>query len=175
LTARLLPVRDAAASLMRRLGRDRAGVTAVELALIFPVLLTMLFAVLETGLEFLTQVNLDHAVTVGARQIQLGKATDATAFRTSVCNAASSSLISNCASSLQTYVASGSSFAALVPATISSSGTLSPTTFTPGGTSANVLVQVAYSRPYLFRLLSTITGSTTATLLSTATMVNEPY
>lgn len=147
----------------------------MELALVFPVLLTMLFAVLETGLEFLAQVNLDHAVTVGARQIQLGNVTDVSAFKTSVCNAASSSLISNCGSSLQTYVVSGSSFAGLAPATISSSGTLSPTTFAAGGTSANVLVQVAYSRPYLFKLLSTITGSPTATLLSTAAVVNEPY
>ncbi len=159
----------------RALVRSTQGVTAVELALILPVFMVLAFSVLEVGLEFLTQTMLDHAVAVGARQVEIGNATTDAVLRTDICNAAGALLIRSCSSSLQIYVTSGASFSGLSLATVSSVGTMSPTGVSAGTANSDVLVQVAYNRPYLFTLIGSLTGSKTNVLLSTIAVQNEPY
>ena len=135
----------------------------------------MLFVVLEMGIQFMTQLVLDHAVSVGARQVQIGNATTSSAFLNAVCGAASSALIPSCSSNLQVYVTSGSSFSCMTMGSVTSSGTLSPTTFSPGTAGSDVLIEVAYSRPYLFGFISKVAGSRTAALLSVVAVQTEPY
>jgi Flp pilus assembly protein TadG len=159
----------------RRFRHCRRGVTTLELALILPIYLLMIGGVLEIGLEFMIQVVLDHAVSISAREIQIGNATSASTFATDVCNAASSMVLQSCSTNLQVHVSSGSSFAALTVATVNSAGTLTPAAFSPGTAGSDILVQVAYTRPYFFKLLGTVIGSDTNTVLSTIAVQSEPY
>jgi Flp pilus assembly protein TadG len=52
---------------LRRLRRDSRGVTAVEFALVLPVILTLLLLVLEVSTLFLAQSLLESAALRGAR------------------------------------------------------------------------------------------------------------
>lgn len=158
-----------------RLVKCQAGVTAVELAMVLPIFLVMIFAVVEISLEFLTQVVLDQAVAAGMRQVQMGTATTASAVTTAICGNIYSGLIPSCTSNIQLYVVSGTAFSSLPVATISSAGVMSPTTFAAGSSGSDVLMQVTYARPYFFSLLSTISGSKVHALISTVAVQNEPY
>ncbi len=55
------------AGVLRRLGADRRGATAVEFALVAPVLLAMLFGGIEAGRYLWFAAALDHAVGAAAR------------------------------------------------------------------------------------------------------------
>lgn len=157
----------------RRLGwrTDVRGATAVEFALIGPLFLMLVMACIEFGIQLMTQLDLDNATEAAARQIEIGQANDRTSFADVVCTNASV-LLTSCASKLQVYVASGSTFAGLTPAAVKS-GTLTPSGFTPGGSQSAVLVQVAYTRPYDVQWLTSLFG-TTPTLVSTVAIQNEP-
>ncbi len=143
--------------------------------MLLPVFLALLFSVIDIGVEFMTQVDLDHAAAVGARQIQIGNATSASTFVAAVCAKAPSFLITSCSSSLQVYVTSGSAFSGLTAGTVTSSGTLSPTTFSAGTAKSDLLVEVVYKRPYLFRLIGTLSGRSTAAVISVVAVQSEPY
>ena len=160
---------------VKRLVRCRRGVVALELAFVLPVYLFLIAGVLEIGLEFLIQVVLDHAVSVSARQIQIGSATSAATFTTDVCNNAPAIVLQACSTSIQVNVTSGTSFAGLTVGTVSKTGVLTPAAFSPGASGSDILVQVAYTRPYFFRMLGTAIGSSTNTVLSTVAMQSEPY
>jgi Flp pilus assembly protein TadG len=159
----------------RRLGSDRAGVTAMEFGLIAPVFLTLLLAIFEFSLSLLAQQALDHAVAVAARQIQIGNAKTAATFQADLCAAGPSILISSCSTSVQIYVTSGTTFAGLTQATVSSAGTLSPTTFSAGTAGSDILVEAVYRRPYVFGLISSALGSTGGALISVVAVQSEPY
>lgn len=158
-----------------RLAKCRTGVTAVELALVLPVFLIMILAVVEIGLEFLTQVVLDQAVAGGVRQVQMGKATTASSVTIAICGNIYSGLVPSCTTNIQLYLTSGTAFSALTLATVNSAGVMSPTTFSAGTSGSDILMQVAYARPYLFSMLSTIAGSKVHALISTVAVQNEPY
>lgn len=53
--------------MIRRLSRDRKGVTLVEFALLTPVLFTFLIAIIQFGTLYFAQAGLKHAVAEGAR------------------------------------------------------------------------------------------------------------
>ncbi len=52
---------------------DYRGVTAIEFALVAPVLFTIFFAIIELGLSMLVDAVLDNAVAEAARQIKTGQ------------------------------------------------------------------------------------------------------
>lgn len=52
---------------------DFRGVTAIEFALVAPVLFGILLAIMELGLSMLVEVLLDNAVAEAARQIRTGQ------------------------------------------------------------------------------------------------------
>lgn len=52
---------------LRRLGRDDRGVTAVEAALITPIFMLVIIAIIEYGLVFKDQLAVTSAVRAGAR------------------------------------------------------------------------------------------------------------
>ena len=59
---------------MKRLfsfGRDQSGVSAVEFALIAPVLLGMLVGITQLGALYFAKADLRNAVAAGARQAQI--------------------------------------------------------------------------------------------------------
>ena len=53
------------------LRRDKKGVTAIEFALISPVLLSMLLGITQLGSLYFARADLRHAVAAGARHAQL--------------------------------------------------------------------------------------------------------
>ena len=156
--------------------RANAGATALEFAILAPVFFLVTFFSIDLGLELATQLALDNAVAYAARQIEIGTigSSSASSFTSDVCSKASA-LISSCTSNIQVYVTSGTSFSSLTPGTVNAMGKLSPTTFTPGVAGSDVLVQVAYTRSFLFGTMAQATGLTSATLLSTFVLRNEPY
>ncbi len=58
---------------VRQVHSDQRGVTAIEFALIAPVLFSIVLAIIELGLSFLVEVVLDNAVAEAARQIRTGQ------------------------------------------------------------------------------------------------------
>ena len=59
-------------ALLRRFARSKAGVTAVEFALVAPPFLMLLFGTLETSIMYFVATNLEGEVQVAARQIRTG-------------------------------------------------------------------------------------------------------
>jgi len=74
---------------LRQFGRDRSGASALEFALVAVPLILLLLAVLQLGLIFLGNYQLEHATAQGARLIRTGQAQaqgfDAAAFKNEVC------------------------------------------------------------------------------------------
>lgn len=70
-------LRESAKRILRPLhiaARDRTGSSAVEFALVFPVLLAILFAIIKLGLALNNYIELTNGVRAGARQLAIGRA-----------------------------------------------------------------------------------------------------
>jgi Flp pilus assembly protein TadG len=79
--------------LLRRFGRHRKGATAVEFAMIAPLLFGSLFAIMETGTLYLKATALESGVEEAKRVTMTGQVADAgnadaqlTKFKTAFCN-----------------------------------------------------------------------------------------
>ena len=72
-------------SIFRRLGRDEDGAYAVELALIMPFFLPLIFAILEMGLVFLAGHMLDLGTSKASRLIRVGTNPSISDFRAAIC------------------------------------------------------------------------------------------
>ncbi len=161
--------------------RDRRGASAVEFALVCPVFLTLLFAILGYGVTGLIQLALDDSARDAARQLQMDTLPSPTAFVSAVC-AEFGAVAGDCGTAL-TYNVQGATqaagFASLTPAKLSASGALGNTFFSNGTAFAaktDVLVQVAYPLPFRFPYLGTFATMTgTNSLLATATVRVEPF
>jgi Flp pilus assembly protein TadG len=74
---------------LRRLRRDRSGASAVEFALIAPLMLIGVFGILEIALMFLAAQVLETGTEVATRLIMTGQVKDSTiskdAFKAAVC------------------------------------------------------------------------------------------
>jgi Flp pilus assembly protein TadG len=105
---------------------DTNSTTAVEFAMIGAVLFLFLFAIFVLGIYQFWQLTLDDAVRNASRQVQLGNVTSGADFVTQVC-AEFGYATSHCgAATMQYSVQGASTFGAITPATLSSTGTLSP-------------------------------------------------
>jgi Flp pilus assembly protein TadG len=164
---------------LRTLFRDEGAVTGLEFAMIGPLFLLMILAVLENGLTLWTQSLLDNATRDAARLTLTGQSQNGgTAFATQLCNGVTG--LMTC-SSLQYRIQTGSSFAGMSP-TLSGSGTTYtgfsayPTAVTGGTAGQDVLVQVVYTRKYIVPWVGTMLSATGSDkLLATAAFQNEPY
>ena len=97
---------------LQRLARCRRATTALEFALVGPILMLLAFIIIENGLMLFAQAVLDNATVVATRQLQINAITTSDAFRTAVC--ANMSTFLNCAN-LQFYVnSSPTAFPAVV-------------------------------------------------------------
>ena len=57
----------------RRFGRDEGAVAAVEFALVAPVFLFLVFAILETSILYIIATVMEGEVALAARQIRTGE------------------------------------------------------------------------------------------------------
>lgn len=70
---RARPLSSRMRRLLRRLGRDRSGSTAVEFAIIAMPFLAMTFALLETGITLASAMVLENSVSRASRKLYTGE------------------------------------------------------------------------------------------------------
>jgi Flp pilus assembly protein TadG len=164
------------------LSGNRASV-AIEFALVAPIFLMVLLAIIDVGVLLCSQALLDTATTDAARLILTGQATsNGSAFANQLCNEVNALIP---CSGLTYRVQTGDSFSQIpgsymlgsdgAPSGFSSYP-VSIATGNPGGSLTNdfVVVQAAYQRPWMVGFLGTISGHSTELLLSTVAFENEP-
>ncbi|HEX3919061.1 MAG TPA: TadE/TadG family type IV pilus assembly protein [Caulobacteraceae bacterium] len=82
---------DKAAVFVRKLRRDHSGASAVEFALIAPLLFVMLFGIIQFGLALNNYVELTDAVRNGGRNFAISRAAASTNPYTTTSSSISSS------------------------------------------------------------------------------------
>lgn len=148
----MAPGIDGLAEGWRRLRRDRSGAALVETALIAPVFLALLFAILELGALAVQSVNFHNAMAEVSRRIRTGQADgpfDAKTFVAQICSAMGESA-GDCASDVTVRVQNYKDFgaAAADAQKLYAGGQGADLTgkplFNRGGASAVVLVTATY-------------------------------
>lgn len=130
----------------------RRATAALEFAIVAPVFMLFLGILFDAGILLFQQAMLDNATARAVRLIRTGSIQLAggavTPFTTSLCD--DIGLLIPC-TSLQYKVTSAASFTSLSTTVASNGhGTLTGNgTFTPGTAGQDVVVQVAWNRPYL--------------------------
>jgi Flp pilus assembly protein TadG len=166
---------------LRRLARNSDGVSAIEFALVGPIVIALLVAILQTGVVFLYQQVLQTATTQAARLIMTGQAQtqnlSSAQFVADVCSDAGAMF--DC-SKFSANVQKFSSFSSMSQTSPISNGTFnaSSNSFSMGGPGDIILVQVFYQLPVSggplgFTLANTNNGK--AVLVGTSVFRNEPY
>ncbi len=170
--------------MLRRFLEETRSVTAVEFALIGPVLFLFVFAILLTGVVQFWQVTLDDSVRNAAREVAIGAGGSSSGvhsgsdFVAAVCGEIGQAA-PGCSSNLQYAVQGAPNFTggAITPATISAAGQLSTTaSFSGVMLSEPFLVQVVYPIPIHIPLLplGLVTLNGTPSIISASAMVAEP-
>lgn len=161
---------------------DRSGATAVEFALVAPLLLLILLAILDVSLMFFASVNLDGAAIDAARRIRTGQSQttgDAeTDFSSALCGKLNS--IISCGS----VIYDARTFSSYSNVTVDiqyDPATGDPVTygFTVGGSNDIVVVRTMYwwsfHAPMIGMFFETTPGSNKRLLVSNVVFQSEPY
>jgi Flp pilus assembly protein TadG len=170
------------ARLLRRFRRNRSGATALEFAIVAPVFLVLLFAILETALMFFASQVLETVTQEAARMILTGQAQNANYtqqnFKTYVCNQIPA--LFNC-NNIAVDVQSYNSFSQITfPNQIDANGNFDGSNlgYNPGGAGCTVVVRVFYP----WQLFVTGLGYNIANmssnqrlLIASAAFKNEPF
>ncbi|HEY7844897.1 MAG TPA: TadE/TadG family type IV pilus assembly protein [Bradyrhizobium sp.] len=168
--------------LLRRFRRNRKAAAAVEFALVAPVFLALLFAILETALMFFASQVLESVTQQSARMVLTGQAQnsgwDKTAFQTYVCNQLPA--LFSCAKIAVDvkYYTSFSAVSFSLPVDNTGNLVSANLQYNPGGPGCTVVVQVYYP----WQLFVTGLGYNIANypnnqrlLIGTAAFKNEPF
>jgi Flp pilus assembly protein TadG len=188
---------------LRKFVRDTTGAILVEMAVIGPLFILLLAAIIELGITLFTQAVLDGAARDAARLIRIGQVqsqgSPVTAFQTQLCSEIGILVTVNCSGANSTVLFSVNTFpnfgaVAFAPCTHNSNqpgnGTVCP--FQPGTSSQIVAVQVTYPRPFIIPWVGQClsngqcsvfgatshagqTGTGVANLVSTVVFQNEPF
>ena len=160
---------------------DATGATALEFALIAPVLMFLFMAILEVALMFFVEANIDGAAIEAAREIRTGQtqtsATPEDEFYSVLCGQLSS--IVSCGD-LFYDVRTADSFSAIDLTTEYDDDTGEPVTygFSTGGASDIVVVRVMYFwdffTPWIGAYLGD-SGTNRRLMESTVVFRTEPY
>jgi Flp pilus assembly protein TadG len=163
-----------------RFGFCRLGSTAVEFALVAPLVLALLFAILETGIMFFAGQYLETIAQQSARMILTGQAqaggyTQAQ-FQTYVCSQVVA--LFDC-SNIYVDVESYSSFQTVtINSQISGGAFVNDMQYNPGGPGDVVVVRLFYQWPQVVTGLGyniTNLNNNCRLLSATAAFRNEPY
>lgn len=156
--------------------RDEGGATAVEFALVAPILIFALLSLVEIAMMAMITSGLDNAVVESARRIRTNRddvATSAADFTNQICGQLGGDM-TTCRSRLTIGVLKFSKFLD------ASSLANSPPdgTFDKGAAGDIIIVKVDYQWPLMTPFLATAferSGPLTVTLGSRLTFKNEPY
>ena len=159
-----------------RFGRDTRGATAVEFALVAPILFFALLSLVEIGMLGMMSSGLDNAVIEAARRIRTGRtdgATSATTFEDQIC-ANLGGNTSACRSRLVVSVQKYSKF-------FDAGGSISAPpsgAFDKGVAGDIILVKADYNWPLMSPFIATAfhrSGPMSVTLGSRLAFKNEPF
>jgi Flp pilus assembly protein TadG len=173
-------VSTTAGNLFRRFGRNRRASAAVEFALVAPVFLGLLFAILETGIMFFAGQYLETITQDGARIVMTGQAQNAgdtqAAFHSYICNQVVA--LFTCAN-IFVDVRSYTSFQnVVINSQISGGAFVNNMQYNPGGPGDVVVVRLFYQWPQIVTGLGyniTNLNGNFRLLSATAAFRNEPY
>lgn len=168
----------------RRFGRNRQGSAAIEFALVAPIFIALLFAILETAIMFFASQVLETVTQNSARQVLTGQAQGANYtswanFRDNVVCPQIPALLT-CAN-IFVDVESTSQFSSATVTNPVNSCTFNSSGFgySPGGPASTVTVTLYYQWPLFVTGLgynmSNLCGSSTRVLQATAAFQTEPY
>ena len=177
---------------LRDLLRDESGLAAVEWALVGPMFLLLLLAIIDLGITFTTQATMDGAARDAARLIRTGQVQAAggtvSTFQNQLCSELTMFMTT---ASCQTDVAvdvvtapGTTDFSTLPAFTNCSNSTVTPPPpgscpFNPGAAGDLVGVQVTYNRPFLVPWVGTFLATSSdpqhIKLQSTVVFRNEPF
>jgi Flp pilus assembly protein TadG len=176
--------------MLRKFLGDDSGSVAVEWALVGPMFLLTLLAIVELGIVVTTQTAMEAATRSAAQLIRTGQVHEAgntlASFQTLLCSEMSTFLsTTDCQTSLIIDVVSttGSNVAAISfpPCAVNTSSPPRPGAcpFAPGGPGDFVGVQLTYERrfivPWVGSMLSTAADSQHVKLQSTIVFRNEAF
>lgn len=182
-------IRPLARNMLRWFGRNRRGSAVVEFALIAPIFIALLFAIIETSLMFLASESLETINDNAARLIRTGQAqstySNVGAYLTQViCNPAPALFTCNLSNGtpngISVDVKSYSSFQAMSISSQIVSGNFDTSTlsYNLGGSCDIVVARLFYKWPLfvtgLGLNLSNLNGNQRL-LVATAVFRNEPY
>ncbi len=162
----------------------RRGATIVEFALIAPVFLAMLIAILESTLFLFAQANLQDAAVEAGRLFMTGQAQNAgttqSQFKTEICPMVSALFTcNNVMVNVQSSASFGSASAAAPTLTYNANGTVSNNwSYSPGTPGEVMVVQLIYQWPIvtgpLGYVLSNL-GNGTTEMMGVSAFRVEPY
>jgi len=172
-----------AGKLFRRFRRNRHGSAMVEFALVAPVFIALLFAIIEVAMVFYASQVLETVTQYTARQIFTGQAQVANMqpvdFKSSLCSRVVA--LFDCLGGITFDVQSYSSFSNLNisdPIDPATKNFVPPNNFSMGGPGDIVVVRVFYKWPLFVTGmgfdLSNLAGSKRL-LTATAAFQNEPF
>jgi Flp pilus assembly protein TadG len=189
--------------LLGKFCRCQEGATAVELALIIPPFLLIIFGLIELALIFVMSSNLTNATAYVARQVRVGTIIapgvgqtssvgaqlDLPDFKAAICNQISLVPTAACMSQLSVDVRTLSSFQSASPQSPIQNGTFSDKTFCYySGSPGNIVEIRVYfiwdiTTPLLLNMISNVSAANISgnsssgnyrTISATEVFVNEP-
>jgi Flp pilus assembly protein TadG len=162
----------------------REGATMVEFGLISTPFFLLLMGIIENGMIFVTQTNLDNALMETAREIRTGQvqkqSISATELTNSVCIEMGKFMIVSCGTNLYLDVQSFPNFesASVTPPVTDNQVDPAKITFDPGTPSEVVVVRAYYRWKLLTPMISAFMANLQGNerlLQSTVAFKNEPY
>lgn len=169
--------------LSKRFLRDRSGATAVEFALVAPMLFALIFSTMEAGWTMVQTIMLDHAVDSTVRQLRIGSLVDPShaTVRASIC--ASATVLVDCHENLTVEmvpIVDASSYPTDAARCVNRASAIDPVLrFNPGQRSQTVFVRACFVvdplTPFLGLGLALPKDATGAyRILAKSGFVNEP-
>jgi Flp pilus assembly protein TadG len=167
---------------LRRFRRNRRGSAAVEFAMIAPMFIALLFAILESAMVFFASQVLETVTQDSARMIMTGQEQTAgktkAQFKSDLCSKVVA--LFDCVNGITVDVESFPQFSTVsLPSPIDANGNcLPPSNYSPGGPGDIVVVRAFYQWPIFVTglgfNLADASGSKRC-LTATAAFQNEPY
>ncbi|MFC3070074.1 TadE/TadG family type IV pilus assembly protein [Phenylobacterium soli] len=160
----------------RAFASDRQGATAIEFALVLPLLIGIIVGTVEIGIVGLVSNTLDNSVQAASRKIRVGDTgapTSASEFRDAVCSGMFEPR-NSCLAKLNVSVRKFSNFASASAA----AGDAPANQFDRGGEGDIILVKATYRWPFFmpfFTLDYQQSGAAAVLLDARTTFKNEPF
>lgn len=168
--------------ILRIFAKSEDGITAVEFALVAPVLILIFMAIIELSLMFFAAVNIDGAAIDAARRIRTGQTQTSgdpeNDFTTALC-ASLSSLVDCNTVHYDSRVVSNYSSVTLGVEYDPDTGEPITYGFNAGGSGDIIVVRVMYmwsiNTPLIGNIFASSPGTGKRLLTSTAVFQSEPY